>query len=72
MFVLIGCKAIFTLNWLLFHETQLKSTPTILKLGNHYFNPLIPKSDQYVNSLYKLYFNTLSRRQVTRINKIII
>ena len=33
------------------------------------FNPFNPRSDQYVNSLYN--FNTLSSRQVMRINKII-
>ena len=32
------------------------------------FNPLIPKSDPYVNSPYN--FNTLSSRQVMRIKKI--
>ena len=38
--------------------------------GWSYFNPFTPRSDQYINSLDS--FNTLSSRQVIRINKIII
>ena len=38
-------------------------------MGLHLLNPLIPRSDQYMNS--PLHFNTLSSRQVMRIKTII-